>query len=306
MTVCIALLVDRRATVFGLSDRMITAGDIEYEPAQEKFVVLTPDIVAMTAGDSSFNIEIISELDNVIRATLKSNPDKPLRVAEVAKLYKQILGDLTAQKAAVSLLKPLGLDSETFISRQSELSPSFVEKMATEILNYEVPRVEAIITGIDDKGGHIFVADNEEIQCYDKIGFAAIGAGRWHATSQLMFDCYTSGVDLPGAMFAAYNAKKRAEVAPGVGTATDMFAIVMEEGAKRIRDDILVTLERMYFEMRRVEVDAQVNTKNAWREYFEKGQREFEKENAKLQAKGSGDGLASIDQTDVRDDAGKG
>lgn len=304
VTVCVALLTDKRANVVGISDRMITAGDIEFEPEQPKIISITNSIVVMTAGDSSFNIEIIAEVKERVTEILANEPDKWLKVSSIARLYQKTLGDLTAQKASASLLRPFGLDSDSFISRQNEMSPSFVEKMATEILNFGVPRVEAIITGVDDFGAHIFVVDNEEIQCFDKLGFASIGVGRWHSNSQLMFDCYTSANDFPSAMFTGYTAKKRAEVAPGVGKDTDMFAIIGLGGLIDTNQVVINELENFYQKMRGLEIDAQTNTKKDWGELVEERVREIElrkKEPEQLQAEASSDGDTSVDKKDIRD-----
>jgi hypothetical protein len=49
-----------------------------------------------------------------------------------------------------------------------------------------MPGIEAIITGIDLGGPHIYVSDGIEIRCSDSSGFAAVGSGAWHASSQFM------------------------------------------------------------------------------------------------------------------------
>ena len=60
----------------------------------------------------------------------------------------------------------------------------------------------------------------------DGVGFVAAGSGQWHAESQFMFSRYTREWDLPEALSLVYAAKKRAEVAPGVGKLeTDLVVI---------------------------------------------------------------------------------
>jgi len=64
VTVCIAAIatglykVDDRdeeiPVIIGVSDRMITAMDFEYERPQSKISRITPYIVALTAGDDAF------------------------------------------------------------------------------------------------------------------------------------------------------------------------------------------------------------------------------------------------------------
>lgn len=91
-----------------------------------------------------------------------------------------------------------------------------------------------------------------------------------------MFDSYTSADELPTAMFAGYKAKKMAEVAPGVGEATDVFAIMTDVGAVHLLDDLVEQLDLMYKRMRVLEKEAQKNMKNSWRAYFEKRRDELE------------------------------
>ena len=62
MTVCVALLSDDKRSVVGISDQMVTAADIQFEPPQAKIFPITTSIVIMTAGDSSFNAEILAEV----------------------------------------------------------------------------------------------------------------------------------------------------------------------------------------------------------------------------------------------------
>jgi len=293
VTVCVALLSDNRRNVVGVADRMITAGDIEYEPPQQKVIPLTNSIVVMTAGDSSFNTEIINEVKEFVSVQLQSDPDTWLRVADVAKKFQEAMAFLSAQKAAVSRLTPYGLDLETFISRQSEFAPEFLDNLTAELMNFAVPTVEAIITGVDSGGGHIFVVDNEELMCLDHLGFACIGIGQEHSSSQLMFDCYAPDAKFPIAMFEGYTAKKRAEVAPGVGEATDMFAVVGLGAYSEIADHVKEELERQYQNIRKSEIEVKSRTKEAWEEYVkervQKQQQKTVSEQVPTEAAGNGD-----------------
>jgi len=94
------------------------------------------------------------------------------------------------------------------------------------MLDYRSPHVEAIIAGVDGSGGHIYFTNKDCVRCHDSVGFAAIGVGGWHADSQFMFAGYAKWASVPKCLLLSYVAKKRAEVAPGVGQETDMFAIV--------------------------------------------------------------------------------
>ena len=58
MTVCIAAICNN-SVIFGASDRMLTAGDIQFEPQLQKNYLLTSKIVIQVAGDASVQAEVV-------------------------------------------------------------------------------------------------------------------------------------------------------------------------------------------------------------------------------------------------------
>lgn len=103
----------------------------------------------------------------------------------------------------------------------------------------------------------------------DSIGFAAIGVGRGHASSQFMFAAHTRFRPGPETLLLAFSAKKRAEVAPGVGRDTDMFIIGPELGSsKSIGEHVLVSLERIYKTSQKKEQSARKKAEKSINEYL--------------------------------------
>src|SRR5277367_6736484 len=88
VTVCIAAIC-QGSVVFGASDRMLTSGDgeIEFEPAFPKSFSLTNSIVAMTAGDSALQAEMLQDLAPFINERINAEPTVWLKVKDVAELY---------------------------------------------------------------------------------------------------------------------------------------------------------------------------------------------------------------------------
>lgn len=85
---------------------------------------------------------------------------------------------------------------------------------------------KAIVVGADDRNAHIYLVDNYiKVNCYDDVGFVAIGIGAWHARSQLMQARYSNMWKFNHAVGIAYAAKKQSEIAPGVGAETDLFVV---------------------------------------------------------------------------------
>ena len=248
VTVCIAAMCDGN-TIIGASDRMLTAGDIEFEPQQTKTISITSSIVCMIAGDSAMQMEIIQYVKPDVNKRIESNPDEWWKVRDVAELYSLYYKQACLRRAENQILAPLGLDHESFLRRQQEMDPTLVLKLSTELINFDPPDTAAIFAGIDTGGPQIYVVNNADVNCQNLVGFAAIGVGVWHANSQLMFAGHTKYRTFPETLLSVYSAKKRAEVAPGVGEATDMFCVGPTLGSYfSLGDHVLSKLKQIYNE----------------------------------------------------------
>jgi hypothetical protein len=230
VTVCVAAICEG-SMVVGASDRMLTTGDIQFEPQRPKIHVLTTSIVVMTAGDAALSSEVVGDVRSVVQARVESEPGNWWKVRDVADLYAHFYNLARIRRAENAILAPLGLDVETFTSRQQGLDPGLVRQLANDLTKYKAPTVEVIICGNDFSGPgpqpvpHIYSAYNSNVSCQDSVGFVAIGMGAGHADSHLMFAGHTTRRPFPETLLRVYSAKKRAEVAPGVGSATDVFNI---------------------------------------------------------------------------------
>jgi len=225
MTVCIAAKC-AEGIIFGISDRMVTAGDIQFEPPATKIFPLTTSIVAMTSDeDAALHAEILQDLTSDVADRVAKAPSTWLEVEFVTELYLKHRNEAKRRRAERDVLFPLGLDSQTFINKQNTTSASFIRQITSELVNYKLPGMSVIFCGADPKGQHIYVVHDNDIGCYDDIGFASIGIGARHANSQFMFQGHNPNSPLAETLLLAYIAKKRAEVAPGVGTETDIFFV---------------------------------------------------------------------------------
>lgn len=250
MTVCIAAICvfEKQPFIVAASDRMITAGDIEFEQPQPKIFQLGLHSVALTAGDVSAQSLIATRTQ---REILRSGITD---IGEVAAIYGSEFMEYLRLSAEAAFLAPLGLNSETFIERQQTLKPEVATTLVNQLQdyreNYERDFGGAIVTGVDDSGAHIFVVEaTGRPVSMDSIGFASIGFGRWHAGSQFMFSGYAKHWDFERALFLTYSAKRRAEVAPGVGLATDM--VLISTNPRRINhlgddNEIVLKLKEIY------------------------------------------------------------
>jgi len=194
---------------------------------------------------------VYRETLRIVSDLISKDPTSWLKVKDVAEMYSRAYYDLLSTRAEKEVLWPLGLTKDTFIKRQNEMNPDLVVELSSNLSKFSLRDTGAIIVGNDGDANeptpHIFVITNGNIECNDDIGFASIGIGHWHANSQFMFSGHTKFTPGHKQLLNTFWAKKRAEVAPGVGSETDMFIIGNRLGTfslvlPRIIDD----LNRMY------------------------------------------------------------
>jgi hypothetical protein len=224
MTVCIAAIcswVDTpnnktEAVIITASDRMITRrGDSEYEPPQPKLLHISRSASVLFAGD----ITVHSEAVQKTRAALDASVTE---VGEIAELYASFVRAFREREAAQTYLSPLGLTSKSLLA---EADSQLADRLREQIQGHHLD-AEAIVIGMDSvgAGAHIYHVDGRGfVTCHDEVGFLAIGIGAPHAESQIMAFKYAPWWRYFNTVAMLYSAKKRAEVAPGVGPETDIF-----------------------------------------------------------------------------------
>lgn len=250
MTICVATLFlwnyatieepDWGVAVMTASDQMITAGDIQYEPSQQKVASITPSILLLIAGDYSVHSEAIQATTTQIRRDQNATPQR------VSMIYGQEIQRIKRREAEDILLSPFGLNTDSFLAQQKDMSDSFVDGLKTQLQNYTGKDVEALVVGSDKGGSHIYYIDsNGSIHCMDDVSFHAIGIGAWHAKSQLMQSGYTRHRGYADALAQTYSAKRRAEIAPGVGARTDIH-VILRDSEFKLSDIAVNKLAQLY------------------------------------------------------------
>ena len=107
--------------------------------------------------------------------------------------------------------------------------------------------VEFLIAGVDATGAHIFrvhysgIVGGSWLEWCNRLGFRAIGSGAMHSAILLSLDEQNRNVNIDHTIYNVYSAKRSAEVAPGVGPATDIAVITSSE-VKFIKPEILKKL----------------------------------------------------------------
>jgi hypothetical protein len=299
VTICVAAICG--GGIIGASDRMVTAGDIEFEPQKPKLYQFSSSIVAQIAGESSVQIEIIQQVARDVTARVKESPQDWWNVRDVVDLYSRYYQDLRLKHAEHDILSPLNLNRDTWLTKQREMDSVLVTNIAKELMNYDLPPTAVIFSGVDNSGAHIYVARDGKVSCQDSVGFAAIGAGEWHASSQLMFGGHTPNKPPNETLLLVFTAKKRAEVAPGVGQGTDMFIFGPQLGSYAPLPDIVIKdLEKIYKKQQKYQQKAIDNAMLEVQRYVEElGKRAVPETQTKKIADGGGN--SSIDTPSVRE-----
>jgi len=279
MTVCIATMFNDGG-IIGVSDRMISTADSSFEPEgmTKKIFAVAPNINAMNAGDTSIQSEIMEAMQARYNAAKPQTPDVRFTVKLMVDSYLDCYNQAKKKRINDSILARWNLDLDSFLARQNGFSEIFIREIMGQIEQFHLPETETIITGIDTSTGqiepHIYTirksAYYESIDCCDSIGYAAVGVGARHVDSQFMLAKFSRHFPLPKVLFLAYLAKRRSEVALGVGKQTDFFLIgptlVVNTSLAKIID--YKKLEKLYDKIITAEKEQTEAAFNEIQDYF--------------------------------------
>ncbi len=123
-------------------------------------------------------------------------------------------------------LRPLGLDYPTYLQMQSALAPDLAFQVGQQLAGFELG-LQVAIAGVDASGGHLHaIAGPSTAECFDALGFVTIGSGSRHADAVFIAQSYDRAFSAVEAAFVEFEARRRAEAAPGVGSRlTDLIYI---------------------------------------------------------------------------------
>jgi len=243
MTICIAAICESGRKVVVASDRMITAGflSLEFEHPSSKIDTLANSTVGLTAGDALANTELFRACRGMV-----SQFQAP-SVEMIATHVKEQFVRLRQQKAEERHLAPRGLTFQGFYQEGliNRIPPDLAVHIDSEIQRGVFP-LEIIIAGVDSAGAHIYgVTDPGVSECYDRLGFHAIGSGETHALLTIIGGEHAPERAINDTVFLVYEAKRKAELAQGVGNATEL-GIISEDGLYVVTEAQKQELRQVY------------------------------------------------------------
>jgi hypothetical protein len=229
MTVCVGAVCAGGEKVVVAADRMFTFNapvSLEFETGEKKIEAISTACVALTAGVAPPGKEIILASKKLLGGALTPAVDV---VAETIKAsYIQIRANKLREMIIIPLLGPDYLKHESM----NVSVPQYLEKQQGVFQNIVVQasqfnlQAEFLVAGIDDAGGRLaYIGHPGTIAWLDTLGYGAIGSGAIHATMRLALAGLSRATSLQDTIYRVYEAKRAAEVAPGVGPTTDMAVV---------------------------------------------------------------------------------
>lgn len=243
MTICLGVPCDDGTKAVVAADRMLSGADVEFEQDVHKIDVITESCVILSAGSALPLVDLVRNVKNSLQG--KRNPV----VLDVVTELKRAFVEERNQRAEEEHLRPLGMSLEGFRELQGRLPEPLVLRLTRNIESAELD-LELLVVGVDNSGAHLYhMYDPGVADCFDAIGFCAIGSGERHADLTFIRSGYSPKLSLNRAVFLAYQAKRDSEVAPGVGSRFTDLGIIDDTGFHFLHQDVLDSLRGAYEEL---------------------------------------------------------
>lgn len=241
MTICIGTICDRSRKAIAISDRMVTAGDLSvaFEHDVPKTEHLFPNCVALTAGPALPHRDLFRKVSSEIHA--KAMPP----ISEIAEKVKEKYAEMRRSRVEDEHFKIRGFTVKDFYENQRRFDPDVVARLETAIEDY-IFNLHVMLLGVDPMGAHIYyIYPPGSGECFDTMGYCSMGTGDRHSDTTFVAYKYTPNFAFKKALYISYEAKKRAEIAAGVGKSTDI-AIVDENGIVDVPENVIKELQNIY------------------------------------------------------------
>jgi 20S proteasome alpha/beta subunit len=217
MTVCIGAICEQGKAVVVAADKMVTFGapmNLQSEPPDlKKIIALTDRVLLLFSGGTGDGEEIV----NGTLPKIAAAPKQP--VAQIAGAVKESYVTHKQRRAEENILIPLL--GATFTQFQTLVAQSAASQLLQQVLgliSQHNLQTDVLVAGVDDSGASVFAITHPgQLFPVATTGFAAIGSGGLHAGIRMSLGQHTKSASLTDTIYNVYEAKRAAEVAPGVG-----------------------------------------------------------------------------------------
>jgi 20S proteasome alpha/beta subunit len=222
---------------------MVThSGFMEHEHPGSKMVQLTERAILAVAGNTLDGMRIANEASAAMAASGTSTA--AAMASDLGDRYKQA----RLSRAEQFVLGVRGLSLQAYYQMHQGLNGQVVMLLDNQLAQFDLG-VDLLLAAVDDTGAHIHTNGNPGggNSNHDPIGYAAIGSGAIHVVPAMAGFTHSGDASYDQTLFHVYAAKRRAQVAPGVGTKTEM-AVLTKGGIKHLSRDELKRLGDIYDE----------------------------------------------------------
>lgn len=240
MTVCIAAICDDGKHIVVAADRMLTWPmlNMKAESHVVKIQDLVPGCVLMGSGPGTYvgGIRAMMAFDNSSKVEVLGNSAK----RAYAEFRERVI-DETYIRPTFGLAFSLSGSGPPSLPDHLEKHPATMAQVFGITGQYNIG-VDLIVTGVDDAQTQIgWIGHPGTLQWLSDVGHAAVGAGGVHAMIRLTLLGQSPKTSLSTTLFNVYSAKRIAEIAPGVGSETDM-AILSRQNTSWCDEELLKEL----------------------------------------------------------------
>lgn len=224
MTICIAAVAENGKRIVAAVDRMITANfpiPTEFETDDvPKIYPIGHAAVVMSAGNALSAFEIME------RAQAQISAQQITKIESIVEMIRKTYQDYRQQRIVERYLEPRGLNLNSYYSMQQKLVLGVVQDIEAQLMNFNVG-VDLIVAGCrDGEECHIFTVTHPGVAVsHDAIGHVSIGSGAPHVMYFFIGSNYKKALPVEEVKKIVLDAKKRSEVAPGVGKQTEIIII---------------------------------------------------------------------------------
>ncbi len=241
MTQIVGVICEKGQKVITVSDRMVSTADmtLAFEQPRTKAVKLSEKAIVLTAGT-------VHEPDLIVQARREARGKDT--ILETAEALKDVFQQIREKHIVDEVLRPwTGIKSfAEWHTKQKSLHDMTVMNVSEAISHYELG-LSLLLAGVDSEGHLIRIGDPGTYRSFDSLSYCCIGMGERHADTVFAWYRYSKEFCLTEALYIAFEAKKRAEMAGGVGQSTDIL-IIDAGGIKEVSQETIIKLEGVYID----------------------------------------------------------
>ena len=239
MTQLVTAICEKGQKIITVSDRMVSTGDmtLAFEHSSMKAIPIAETAVILTAGTV--------HMPDLIRQAKEKVKGKD-RILDMANALKEVYQEFRERHIVDEILRPkAGIKSfEEWHEKQTKLHDSVVFDLQKYISGYDLG-LSIILAGVDTEGHLIFIGNPGTYRSYDKLLYCTVGMGDRHAQNVFAWYKYSHEFSLNETLYIAFEAKKKSEMAGGVGPSTDII-IIDGKGIEKLKGETVNKLEEIY------------------------------------------------------------